>query len=179
MMQPAPARILDALATIVAQILGAALIGAVILNVINVVARYGFDHAMTGVDEFQIYLMVGIAFLGGLVAHIRRRHLRMDVLTRYFPPTVRTLLAWAESLLSLAVCTLLATISWNYTVKIWRIGSHSANADIPMWIPHSILAIAFTLIALAELTRILTASPAPQPQSAAPAEVPPAEVATP
>ena len=75
-------------------------------------ARYGFNHAITGADELQIYLMVAMAFLGAVVAHIRRRHLRMDVLTRHFPPAVARWLNGIEALLAIAVCGLMTWISW-------------------------------------------------------------------
>jgi TRAP-type C4-dicarboxylate transport system permease small subunit len=151
----------NGLADWVARLLGVALIAAVILNVVNVVARYVFDHALTGADEFEIYLMIGMAFLGGLVAHIRRRHLRMDVMTRHFPPIMARLVRGAESLLTIAVCGLMTFVSWRYTLRIYAIGSHSPNAHIPMWIPHSTLAVAFTLITLVEVTRLFTRAPSP------------------
>jgi TRAP-type C4-dicarboxylate transport system permease small subunit len=150
------------------RLLGAALIVAVIINVVNVIGRYGFDHAITGADEVQIYLMIGMAFLGGLVAHIRRRHLRMDVLTRHFPPVIARLLQAAEALLALAVCGLMTWVSWNYTVKIFRIGSHSENAHMPMWIPHGVLAIAFTLMTLVSLAGLFIGPPPRHSEAPAP-----------
>ncbi len=149
-----PQGLLDAVATGFSRLLGAALIVAVLVNVVNVVSRYGFNHAITGADELQIYLMIGLAFLGGLVAHIRRRHLRMDVLTRHFPPRAARLLAGVEALLAIAVCGLMTWVSWTYTIRIFKIGSHSENAHIPMWMPHSVLAISFTLMTLVGLIRL-------------------------
>lgn len=163
---PPPQGALSGIATLFSRLLGAALIVAVIVNVVNVVGRYGFNHAITGADEFQIYLMISMAFLGGLVAHIRRRHLRMDVLTRHFSPGVRRVVNGAEALLAIAVCGLMTWVSWNYTIKMFRIGSHSENAHIPMWMPHSVLAVAFTLMTLVGLVRLVTRDetpPAPMP----------------
>ena len=161
------AKVTNGLADLVAKLLGAALMLAVVLNFTNVVARYGFNHSLTGIDEVEIYLMIGMAFIGGLVAHIRRRHLRMDVMTRYFPPLIAKLIGLVESLLTIAVCGLMTWVSWNYTIRIYQIGSHSPNAGIPMWIPHSPLAIAFTLICLVELARLLFGQPAEVPSVAA------------
>ena len=157
-------RVLDGGATLFSRLLGMALIVAVIVNVINVIGRYGFNHAITGADEFQIYLMVGMAFLGGLVAHVRRRHLRMDVLTRQFPAKAASALARAEMLLTVAVCGLMTWVSWTYTVKMFRIGSHSENAHIPMWIPHSVLLIAFTLMTIVSVVRLFAREESPTPQ---------------
>jgi C4-dicarboxylate transporter DctQ subunit len=159
---------LGGIAALFSRLLGAALIIAVIVNVVNVVARYGFNHAITGADEFQIYLMISMAFLGGLVAHIRRRHLRMDVLVRHFPPRLARLVNGAEALIAIGACGLMTWISWNYTIRMFRIGSHSENAHIPMWIPHSVLAIAFTLMTVVGLVRLFVreeaaATPVPNP----------------
>lgn len=175
MLGTSPPGALNGIATLFSRLLGAALIVAVIVNVVNVIGRYGFNHAITGADEFQIYLMISMAFLGGLVAHIRCRHLRMDVLTRHFPPGLARLVNGAEALVGVAVCSLMTWISWNYTIKMFRIGSHSENAHIPMWIPHSVLAIAFTLMTLVGLVRLfvraeIEAAPAPSPVAPSPVE---------
>ena len=156
-----PEAALNGVASFFSRLLGAALIVAVIINVVNVVARYGFNHAITGADELQIYLMVAMAFLGAVVAHIRRRHLRMDVLTRRFPPRVARWLNGIEALLAIAVCGLMTWISWTYVIKIFKLGSHSENADIPMWLPHSVLAISFTLMTLVGLVRLGGKDPTP------------------
>ena len=157
-------RVLDGGATFFSRLLGTALIIAVIVNVVNVIARYGFNHAITGADEFQIYLMIGMAFLGGLVAHVRRRHLRMDVLTRQFSTKAASALARIEMLLTVAVCSLMTWVSWTYTLKMFRIGSHSENAHIPMWIPHSVLLIAFTLMTIVSVVRLFARNEVPPPQ---------------
>jgi TRAP-type C4-dicarboxylate transport system permease small subunit len=147
-------KMLDYVANTLSRILGTALIIAVILDVVNVVGRYGFNNSLIGADELQIYLMVGMAFLGGPVALIRRRHLRMDVLTRHFPAALVQLLNGAEGLLGIAVCGLMSWVSWTYTIRIFRIGIQSQNAHIAMWIPHSVLALSFTLMTLAGVVRL-------------------------
>jgi TRAP-type mannitol/chloroaromatic compound transport system permease small subunit len=93
----------------------------------------------------EVYLMIGTAFFSGLVAHIQRRHLRMDVLRRRFPPAIARLVDGTKTLLAIAVCALTTWISWAYTIRIFRIGSHSENAHIPMWIPHRVLAVSLQL----------------------------------
>ena len=105
--------------------------------------------------------MVGLAFLGALVAHIRRRHLRMDVLARRFPPLLARVVNAFEALVAVGVCGLMTWVSFNYTNRIWRLGSHSENAHIPMWIPHSLLAAAFALMTVVGVIRLFIAAPAP------------------
>jgi TRAP-type C4-dicarboxylate transport system permease small subunit len=146
--------ILNEVAGFFSRMLGLALMVAVVVNFANVIGRYGFNEPLTGADELQVYLMIGMAFLGGLVAQIRQRHLRMDVLVRAFPPSIARLVNGAEALLTIAVSGLMTWVSWNYTIRIFLLGSRSENAGIALWIPHSVLAIAFTLMMLAAVARV-------------------------
>ncbi len=146
--------ILNEVAGFFSRMLGLALMVAVVVNFANVIGRYGFNEPLTGADELQVYLMIGMAFLGGLVAQIRQRHLRMDVLVRAFPPSIARLVNGAEALLTIAVTGLMTWVSWNYTIRIFILGSRSENVGIALWIPHSVLAIAFTLMMLAAIARL-------------------------
>lgn len=150
---------LERIAAAISLLLGLALITAVIINVANVVARYGFNNPISGADEVEVFLMVGLAFLGAVVAAIRQRHLRMDVIARRFPPMIARLVNAAESLATIAVCGLMSWVSFSYTSRIWRLGNLSDNAHIPMWIPHSLLAISFALMTVISVLRLFVAAP--------------------
>lgn len=161
---PLAARInrgLGAVAAGISRLLGVALMIAVVINVINVISRYGFNQPIEGADEVEIYLMVGLAFLGALVAHITGRHLRMDVLARRFSPPVARLVNAAEALVAIAVCGMMTWVSFGYVSRIWRLGSHSDNAHMPMWIPHGILPLAFALMTLVGVVRLFVRPPPP------------------
>jgi C4-dicarboxylate transporter, DctQ subunit len=144
----------DIVATLLGRVVGIALVVAVVINVVNVLGRYVFNHALTGSEDLEIYLMIGIAFYSCVIAQIRQRHLRMDALSRHFPARFGRVVKGAEVLVSIAACGMMSWVSWRYTLKIYRIGSHSENAHIAMWIPHSMLAIAFTLMTLAALAKL-------------------------
>ena len=139
---------LERLAWLVERLLAIALLIAVLLNVVNVVSRYVFGEAITSADELQIYLMVALAFLGALVASARRSHLRMDVLVRYFPATLARALVVAEGVLTVVLCAFAAWVSGQYVMKMYQLGSISENGHFPMWVPHSLLAVAFVLMTL-------------------------------
>ena len=143
----------------IALLLGVALMVAVVINASNVVGRYVFNSPIEGADEIEVYLMVTLAFMGALVAHIRRRHLRMDVLARRFPPRLARVVNGAEALTAVAVCGLLSWVSFNYTDRIWRLGSHSDNSHTPMWIPHSVLTVSFALMTVVGAIRLVVPPP--------------------
>ncbi len=141
-------RILERLTWWIERVLAYAFIAAVALNFINVVGRYGFGTTLLSADELQIFIMVFMTFLGAAVVAWRNQHLRMDVLVNALPAPVRRLIRIAE----LAVTVILAGfVLWNstyYAKQMFDIGRVSDMAQVPMWIPHGVVAAGFGLMAL-------------------------------
>jgi C4-dicarboxylate transporter, DctQ subunit len=144
-------------------LLAVALVAAVVMNVCNVIGRYVFGRSIPGADELQIYLMVALAFLGAVVASVRGLHLRMDALKPYFSAGLRHALDRVEGLLATGLCGLVAVQSSLYAWRIFSLGSRSENAHIPMWLPHSVVAVGFTAMALVGLVYVLAGAPAADP----------------
>lgn len=142
---------LERAATSLERALASALLAAVAINVANVVARYVFGRSITGADELQVYLMAALTFFGSAVAAVRGQHLRMDVLNRYFPVELRRFLSTLEALAAVALCGFVCFISSEYAWRIHQIGSVSENGHIPMWIPHSLVAVAFAAMVIVGL----------------------------
>jgi TRAP-type C4-dicarboxylate transport system permease small subunit len=135
------------------RVLALAFIVAVCLNFANVVGRYGFGTSIAGGDEVQVYIMVWMAFLGAVLVSWRGEHLRMDVLAQRFPHGMRSTLKITELVLVVALAAFALWQSWNYTEQMIAIGRRSDNAGIPMWIPHSAVAVGFALILLVTVIR--------------------------
>ena len=141
-------RVLERLTWWIERALAYAFIAAVALNFINVVGRYGFGSTILSADELQIFIMVFMTFLGAAVVAWRNQQLRMDVLVNALPPPVRRLIKIAE----LATIVILAAfVLWNstyYAEQMFNIGRVSDMAQVPMWIPHGVVAAGFGLMAL-------------------------------
>ena len=132
-----------------------AFIAAVALNFINVVGRYGFGSTILSADELQIFIMVFMTFLGAAVVAWRNQHLRMDVLVNALPPPIRRLIKIAELV---AIVILAAFVLWNstyYAKQMFNIGRVSDMAQVPMWIPHGVVAVGFGLMALIACLRLV------------------------
>lgn len=136
-------------------LLALALIGAVVLNFVNVVGRYGFGTGFYAADELQTYIMVYIAFLGAAVASWRGLHLRMDVLARRLPTGMRRILSGAELVLVVILGGLVTWVAWQYVGQMYSLGARSQTAQIPMWIPHTALMLGFGLMVLLTVLRAL------------------------
>ena len=161
---------LDWLARIIEFVLALAFIVAVMLNFTNVVGRYLFGLSLLGSDEVQVFIMVGMTFLGAAVVTRRNEHLRMDVLVKLMPPPVRLLLRIAEQILLMVLAGFVLSQSYFYAAQMFRIGRTSDMAGIPMWIPHGAVALGFAFILLIACWRLITVMTRREPEQAAPAD---------
>ena len=148
-------RVLERLTWWIERALAYAFIAAVALNFINVVGRYGFGTTILSADELQIFIMVFMTFLGTAVVAWRNKQLRMDVLVNALPPPARRLIKIAELA---AIVILAAFVLWNstyYAKQMFNIGRVSDMAQVPMWIPHGVVAAGFGLMALIACLRLV------------------------
>ena len=139
-------RAFDRVARVIEVALALAFILAVALNFANVVGRYLFGISLLGSDEVQIFIMVGMTFLGAAVVTRRNQHLRMDVLVQFLPVPVQAWLRVTEQVLLVALAGFVLTQSYFYARQMLRIGRTSDMAGVPMWIPHGMVALGFALI---------------------------------
>ncbi len=161
---------LDRMARLIELVLAVAFILAVLLNFANVVGRYLFDFSLLGSDEVEVFVMVGMTFLGAVVVTRRNEHLRMDVLVRFMPAPVRLALRIAEQLLLIALAGFVLTQSYFYASQMLRLGRTSDMAGVPMWIPHGTVALGFALILLIAVWRLVTVATGREQPRSAPAD---------
>ncbi len=135
--------------------LALAFILAVLLNFSNVVGRYLLGISLLGSDEVQIFIMVGMTFLGAAVVTRRNLHLRIDVLVRFFPAPIRVMLRVAEQLLLVTLAGFVLMQSYFYARQMFRIGRTSDMVGIPMWIPHGTVALGFGLMLIVAVWRLV------------------------
>lgn len=147
-------RIVDAAAVWLERLLALALIGAVLLNFVNVVGRYGFGTSFFAADELQTYSMVYMAFLGAAVATWRGLHLRMDVLLQRLPERAKLVLGLIELVLVIVLGSLVTYVAWRYVGRMYALGARSQTAQIPMWIPHIAIAAGFGLMVLVAIIKL-------------------------
>jgi TRAP-type C4-dicarboxylate transport system permease small subunit len=164
-------QIFDRIVRAIELMLALLFIVAVLLNFTNVLGRYLFGISLLGSDEVQVFIMVGMTFLGAVVVTQRNQHLRMDVLVGFMPAPVRTLLRIAEQLLLAVLAGFVLAQSYFYARQMLRIGRSSDMAGVPMWIPHGVIALGFGLILIIALSRVLgAAGRAPEPAAKGEAE---------
>jgi len=145
----------DRIARVIEVALALAFIFAVVLNFGNVVGRYIFGVSLLGSDEVQIFILVGMTFLGAAVVTRRNLHLRMDVLVRFLPAPVQVLLRIVEQLLLITLAGFVLTQSTFYAGRMMMIGRTSDMTGVPMWIPHGTVALGFGLVLIVAIWRVI------------------------
>lgn len=142
------------LARVLELAIAAMLVLAVTLNFGNVIGRYLLGAVFAAADELQVYLMIGMAFLGTAAVTARNVHLRMDVIQQRFPQHMRRWAAVVEMLLICMLAGLVVYVSGDYVIKMYQFGAVSENAHIPMWIPHGAVVLGFLLTACVAVFRL-------------------------
>ena len=146
-------KLFESLMRFIETLLAVLLVLAVLLNFANVVGRYGFNRAILGADEVQIYMMIWMTFLGAAVVTWRHQHLRMDMLLNALPSFVQTTVRVFEALVLVTLSGLVVWQSGSYAQKMFALGEKSTAAEVPMWIPHSAVVAGFILVLVIALLR--------------------------
>lgn len=138
----------DSLVAALERLLAVALLGAIVLNFINVVARYVANFTIEGSDEIEIYILIWIAFLGGAFVTWRGLHLQMDVLIKLAGARVRQVATIAEVIITLSTAAFVGYQSYLYVQRIYQLGAVSDIAQLPTWFAHSAVVISLSLMVI-------------------------------
>jgi len=119
----------------------------VILAFINVVLRYVFDMSLTWAGELTNYLFIWSALFGAAYGFRQGAHISVTLLITQFSPAITKFFLVFANLISIAYLGLLSYFGYELVVMLVDFGEMSVDLNIPMWIPHLVLPIAFALAA--------------------------------
>jgi TRAP-type mannitol/chloroaromatic compound transport system permease small subunit len=133
----------------------------IILIVINVTLRYMVGTNYIAMEELQWHLfavgwMIGLAYAVKLDGHVR-----VDVIADRLRPRTR---AWIEFfgllLFVLPLCYIMLTNGWPFVERAWSINEVSAAPGglTNRWAIKAVILLAFALLGLAALSRLLRVS---------------------
>jgi C4-dicarboxylate transporter, DctQ subunit len=119
----------------------------VLLAFINVVLRYGFDMSLTWAGELTNYFFIWSALFGAAYGFRQGAHISVTLLIAQFPPAIMKYFLILANLISVAYLGLLSYFGYELVVMLVDFGEMSVDLNIPMWIPHLVLPVAFALAA--------------------------------
>jgi TRAP-type C4-dicarboxylate transport system permease small subunit len=154
-----PARWLQRLHRFEDLLLAAMLLALVVLAVLQIVLRIGFDSGLQWAESISRAGVLWVALLGALGATRQRQHIMIDAVPRLLGPRARRVM-WAGTQVAAAVVA--AALAWfgASLVSLEREGPVPFALGIPSWVPMLALPVGFGLMSL----RFLLAATLPPPQ---------------
>lgn len=115
--------------------LGAAAMAAIcLISFGNVLARYLTNYSFAFTEEFSVFLLAFMTFVGASAAFATNEHIRIT----FFLDRVRPTLRWVFELLTLAATTAMFSLILYYGAAIsydeWYWGETSPGLGNPTWI---------------------------------------------
>ncbi len=117
----------------------------------NVVVRYLTNASFAFTEEFTVFLMVVLTFVGSAAAFARNRHIRMTFITDRLPPALARKVELLVMLLSAIMFAVLVWYGWKLFLDDWQFDTTSPGIGIPQWI----YTIFLPLLSLVILLRIV------------------------
>ncbi len=121
----------------------------------NVLVRYFTDESFAFTEEFSVFLMVVLTFVGAAAAFAKNSHIRMSFLVEKLPPR---LAHYVEIAVMLAAAVLFAIIVWygfRLLMDDWNFDTTSPGIGIPQWIYTLWLPLLSAVITLRIVGRIV------------------------
>jgi TRAP-type mannitol/chloroaromatic compound transport system permease small subunit len=154
--------------SMIGQVAAFGLLPMVLLTLLVVTTRYGFESGRVGMTGFSVstialqetvlYLHALLFLLAAPLTLKADAHVRVDVFYRHFSPRTR---AWVDLLgslmLLLPMCVFLIWVSWDFVSFAWKIRERSQESEgLPwVWLAKSLIPVMSGLLGLQGLLEAL------------------------
>lgn len=129
-------------------LLGLLLLGMVLANVANAIARYGFGAVFIGTDELLVFAMIWMVMIGMVLVTVERSHIGLDIVTARVGPRARLALSAMSHIIIAGAGAYAAWQSLAFVGRIMANQQTSMALAIPMYIPHGGVTIGLACTAL-------------------------------
>jgi C4-dicarboxylate transporter DctQ subunit len=112
----------------------------------QIVMREGFGSGFGWADELVRLMVLWLAMVGSIAACRENRHIRIDALSHVLPDIAVNLIRILVDVFAAFICAVIAFQAWRY-LQIEIEYDDTVLVDTPAWIAHSIMPVAFALMA--------------------------------
>jgi C4-dicarboxylate transporter DctQ subunit len=119
-----------------------------LLTFAQVVMRYVFNSGFTWAQELTSILFAFMIFIGISYGVRVGAHIGVDALIKIFTPKVRRIVSFIAVLFCMLYAGMVIYGSFQYVMKMRKVGIELEDLPIQIWIVRAILPIGFTLLAL-------------------------------
>jgi TRAP-type transport system small permease protein len=114
--------------------LGAAAMGLIcLISFGNVVVRYATNYSFAFTEEFSVFLLVFMTFVGASAAFASNEHIRITFFLERMPPTLRLVCEIVTILATTLMFSLIVYYGAQVTFDEWYWGETSPGLGYPAW----------------------------------------------
>ncbi|MEE2656867.1 MAG: TRAP transporter small permease [Candidatus Latescibacterota bacterium] len=124
-----------------------------LLSFSQILLRNIFGVTLLWADAAVKHIVLWASFIGALIATRTGRHIRIDALLRFLPPSVRASVERLSDLIASLVCALLAWHGTRFVLDERSMDLGDAFLGLPRWIAQLIFPAVFGAMALRFLWR--------------------------
>ena len=122
------------------------LLGAMMLLAVGqIILRMFFSAGFVWADELLKLMVLWIALIASIAASRSDRHLRIDIVSHFVPKKLARLPRLIVDAFASSICGVLAWQSYRF-VQLSIEFEDTVLVNVPSWIAHSIMPIAFALM---------------------------------
>jgi TRAP-type C4-dicarboxylate transport system permease small subunit len=121
------------------------------LACLQILSRNFFDVGFVWIDPFLRVLVLWLGLIGATVASRDNRHIRIDLLSRFFNKNTHRLLQSGVGFFSTFICLVIAWFGFAWIEMDYHDGL-TGVAGIPAWMLEIVIPLSFALIGVRYLT---------------------------
>lgn len=128
------------------------MIGVAVFQIVNR-QLLGGAFSLAWADELVKMIVLWLAMVGSIAACRDNKHIRIDLITHVLSGTI---VSWIKVVVDLFAAGVCAVIAW----QAWRLIGEERTwgdvilGDVPLWIAHAIVPLAFALVSYRFLVRV-------------------------
>lgn len=133
---------------------GALLAASVAINFANIAGRYFFRVSIPWAEEVMLFLIIASVFLACGAVAWSGGQIRMDAFVSSLPRRPRRIVEAASDIALAATGLLMVYLASPVVSMLFEYDQRSSGADVPLFIPQSMLPIGFGLMAALVAARL-------------------------
>lgn len=127
----------------------AALFGAMVLNVLDVVGTKLIGSSIPGAIDFTEEFMVFLTMLPLAHVALEGRHIRFSLIEERFPLRYRVLLRSFQALLAFFICAFVSWRTYYHLMGVMETMELKRGVDFPVWPAAFVVSFSFALLSVA------------------------------
>ncbi|MEQ8332591.1 TRAP transporter small permease [Nisaea sp.] len=124
---------------------GAAVLGLMLLGVMQIVLRSVFNSPIVGYIDLVELSMAVLAFLGAAYCQRLGGHIRMELLLAHLRGRTLWIVESIGTIAALGIIAVIVWFGWDHFLRAYELGDTTIDAEFPVWPSKLLVPIAFAI----------------------------------